>query len=259
MTEVTRYLPGTPSWIDLGTPDPTAAAQFYSKLFGWTVEEGPPEAGGYRMCMLNGRPVAGLGPQMNPEMPPWWTTYVSVDDADESAANIVAAGGQLLVEPMDVLDVGRMVVALDRSGAMFSIWEPRSHIGSGLVNEPGTLCWNELMTREPTGAIEFYGSVFGWEAKTEEMEHGSYTEFLLNDRSVAGMMPMQGDMWPAELPNHWMVYFAVANTDTAAALVTELGGTVSVPPTDIPPGRFAVVGDPQGAMFSIITMTRSAD
>src|SRR5262245_5789291 len=112
MTVVTKYPAGTPSWVDLGTPDPDAGSQFYSGLFGWQIEEGPPEAGGYRMCMLNGQPVAGLGPQMNPDAPAAWTTYVSVDDADKSAALAREAGGQVLMEPFDVLTVGRMAIIL---------------------------------------------------------------------------------------------------------------------------------------------------
>ncbi len=253
MPDITSYLPGTPSWVDLGTPEPDDAARFYSGVFGWVIDAGPPEAGGYRMCLLDGKPVAGIGSQANPDMPPWWTTYVSVSSADDAAAAIRAAGGTLLVDPMDVLDVGRMAVAVDPTGVMFSVWEPRSHIGASVVNEPNTLCWNELTTRNPKESIEFYDAVFGWIAHTAAGPN-PYTEFQLNGRAIAGMMVMEGDMWPAGMPNHWMVYFAVADTDASAAAAAKLGGTVSVPPTDIPPGRFAVITDPQGATFSIITM-----
>jgi predicted enzyme related to lactoylglutathione lyase len=253
---MTSYPPGTPSWVDLGTPDPADAARFYGGLFGWTIEEGPPEAGGYRMCLLDSKPVAGLGPQMNPDMPPWWTSYVSVANVDETAAAIREAGGSLVVEPMDVLDVGRMAVAADSTGAVFSIWEPRTHIGAAIVNEPGSFCWNELTTRRPVESIAFYDAVFGWEAHTSPGPM-PYTEFRLGGRVIAGMMVMEGDMWPPDLPNHWMVYFAVADTDAAVAKATELGGNVSVQPTDIPPGRFAVINDPQGATFSILALASS--
>ena len=254
MPEMTKYEPGTPSWVDLGTPDPNDASRFYSGLFGWSITEGPPEAGGYRMCLLDGKPVAGLGPQMNTDMPPWWTTYISVADADETAAAIKADGGSVMMDPFDVLDVGRMAVAADPAGAVFSIWQPRLHAGAGIVNEPNTMCWNELTTREPQHSIEFYGAVFGWTDKLLPMPGVDYTEFHIGDRGVAGMMPMEGDAWPAEIPNHWMVYFAVDNCDAAATLVEELGGKVVVPPTDVPPGRFAVLNDPQGAVFSVITL-----
>jgi predicted enzyme related to lactoylglutathione lyase len=256
MPEMTSYAPGTPSWVDLGTPDPAEAARFYGGLLGWTIEEGAADAGGYRMCLLDGKPVAGLGPQMNPDMPPWWTTYVTVANADETAAAIREAGGSLFVEPMDVLDAGRMAVAGDSTGAVFSIWEPRAHISAAIVNDPNSFCWNELTTRRPVESIAFYDAVFGWEAHTSEgpME---YTEFQVGGRSIAGMTVMEGDSWPAELPNHWMVYFAVADADASVAKATELGGSVSVPPTDIPLGRFAMLHDPQGTAFSILAFAAS--
>ncbi len=257
MTERTAYAPGTPNWIDLGSPDPTAAGEFYSGLFGWEVHDQGPDSGGYCMCESRGKPVAGLGPQMSPDMPPWWTTYISVASADATTTAVMANGGTVMVPPMDVLDVGRMAVCTDPGGAVFSVWEPRLHIGSYIVNEPGTFTRNELTTREPVAQSVFYCAVFGWTA-AQQGPPTHYTEFKLGGDSVAGLMPMQGEMWPPDLPNHWMVYFAVADTDDTARRVIELGGTVSVEPTDIPPGRFAVVTDPQGAVFSIITMTDTA-
>ena len=255
MPEITKYAPGTPSWVDLGTPDPTDASRFYSGLFGWTIEEGPPEAGGYRMCLLDGKPVAGLGPQMNHDMPPFWTTYISVADADETAAAIKEDGGTVMVEPFEVLDVGRMAVAADPAGAIFSIWQARTHAGAGLAHDPNTWCWNELTTRDPQRSVEFYGAVFGWNAHLLPMAGTDYTEFQVGDQGVAGMMPMEGDSWPADVPNHWLVYFAVDDCAAAAAKVEEFGGKVTVPPTEVPPGIFAVVNDPQGATFGVIKFT----
>ena len=253
MSERDTYAPGTPSWVDLGTPDPAAAATFYGALFDWDIQEGPPEAGGYRMCLLRGRPVAGLGPSQAEGMPPWWTTYVAVSSADETAAAISANGGTVLVPPMDVLDVGRTAVAADPFGAVFSVWQAGTHHGAGLVNEPGTLCWNELNTRHPVEHIAFYTAVFDWEAKRSEGPI-DYIEFMLHGNSIGGMMEM-GDMFPPEAPESWSVYFAVAECDASAATVTELGGRVLMGPTDIPPGRFAVCQDPQGATFLILALT----
>ena len=253
MSERTAYAPGTPSWVDLGTPDPAAAAVFYRGLFGWDIDEGPPEAGGYRMCMLHGKPVAGLGPQQNTETPPWWTTYISVHSADEAVAAVTADGGSIIVPAMDVMDVGRMAVLADSCGAVFSVWQPRSHIGAGLVNEPGTLCWNELATRHPVEHVGFYTAVFDWEPVRSDGPM-AYTEFRLHGRSVAGMMEMS-DQFPPDMPDNWTVYFAVADCDASAARVAELGGTVIMQPTDIPPGRFAVCQDPQGAVFQIMALT----
>jgi predicted enzyme related to lactoylglutathione lyase len=248
--EVDSYEPGVPSWVDLGTADTAKAAEFYSALFGWTVQEGPPEAGGYAIAELRGRPVAGLGPQQNPG-PPVWATYVNVDDADKAAAKVAAAGGMTFVEPMDVLDVGRMAVFADPLGAVISVWQAKLHHGAGIVNEPGTLTWNELVTTDTDAAAAFYAEVFGWGAVTHGEGVGAYTEFQLADRSIAGMMLKPAEM-PAEVPPYWGVYFAVADTDATAARVTELGGTIMMPPRDMEAGRFAIAVDPTGAMFSVI-------
>jgi predicted enzyme related to lactoylglutathione lyase len=223
---------------------------FYGGLFGWEATEpgSVEETGGYRMFELRGRTVAGLGPHQSPG-PPYWTTYVSVADADATVAVARDAGGTVFVEPMDVLDVGRMAIFADPTGAVVAVWQPRSHPGAGIVNEPGSLCWNELSTRDVPGATAFYERVFGWKANAME----GYTEWQVGGESVGGMMQTP-DMVPAEVPAHWLVYFAVADTDAAAAKVTELGGTVIVPPTDIPPGRFATMTDPQGAMFAVLTL-----
>jgi predicted enzyme related to lactoylglutathione lyase len=250
--EMTSYAPGTPSWVDLGTPDAAGASAFYSGLFGWDIQEGPPEAGGYRICMLKGQPVAGLGPQMNTDIPPFWASYVSVTDADEATAKARAGGATVFVEPMDVLTVGRMAVFADPAGAAISVWQPRDMPGAGLCNEPGTFAWNELMTRDVPGAIEFYGGVFGWGAET--VGDGSYTEWKLDGRSVGGMLAMPAEM-PAEMPPMWTVYFAVDDADAAVARVTELGGSVMRPPMTIEPGRFAVVADPYGAVFNVMKLS----
>jgi len=257
MPLMTKYEPGTPSWVDLGTPDPNEASRFYSDLFGWTITEGPPEAGGYRMCLLDDKPVAGLGPQMNPNGPPSWATYISVADADMTGAAITEDGGQLLMGPMDVLDVGRMAVAADPTGAVFSIWQPRQHAGAAIVNEPNTFCWAELTTRAPQKSVEFYGAVFGWTAALLPMEgQPDYTEFRVADRGVAGMMQMD-ESWPEHIPNHWMVYFAVDDCDAAVAKAEAFGAEVLMSPTDVPPGRFAAVKDPQGAVFSMIALRQA--
>ncbi len=248
--KMTKYKPGTPCWVDLGSPNQVAAAQFYGGLFGWRVEDMGPDAGGYQMFYIGNKAIAGLGPQQRPGLP-YWTSYVSVADAEATAASVVAAGGAVFMPPMDVMDAGRMAVFADSTGAPISIWQPGKHIGSGIVNEPGSLCWNELTTRLPDAAKAFYPAVFGWEPSVQQMGPFEYTEWKNDGQTIAGMMAMD-ESWPAGIPSHWMVYFAVEDTDAAAARVVELGGSVSVAPTDIPPGRFAVVNDPHGAVFSII-------
>jgi uncharacterized protein len=255
MPEISEYAPGTPSWVDLASPDSDASARFYGGLFGWTATDPGPveETGGYRMLQRDGRDVAGLGPTQAPDQPAMWTTYVSTDDAEAVAAKVQEAGGRVVMEPLDVLGSGRMAVFADAGGAVISVWQPQTHSGAAVVNEPGSLCWNELATRDIDEAKRFYAAVFGWTGETNALADTSYTEWKLEGRTVGGMIQMN-DEWPADVPAHWMVYFAVDDIDAATAKVEELGGRISVPPTDTPAGRFAVVNDPHGAVFSIIKL-----
>jgi predicted enzyme related to lactoylglutathione lyase len=214
------------------------------------VQQGPPESGGYAIAELGGKPVAGIGPQQKPG-PPVWSTYVNVDDADAVVGKVAGAGGIVFMPPMDVMDVGRMAFFADPTGAAIGVWQPKLHKGAGLVNEPGTLTWNELVTTDTAAAKAFYAAVFGWGEVTHGEGAGAYTEFQVGGRSIAGMMEKPAEM-PAEVPPYWGVYFAVADTDATVEKVTQLGGTVTMPPRDIEPGRFAMAVDPTGAMFSVI-------
>ena len=252
--DVERYDHGVPSWVDLGTSDIGKAIEFYSGLFGWQIEQGPPEAGGYSIALLRGRPVAGLGPQMNPG-PPYWTTYVNVDSADDVVAKAKANGGKVLMEPMDVMDVGRMAIFADPIGAVIAVWQAGNHPGAGIVNEANSYSWSELVTTDTETSKQFYSAVFGWGSET----HGeggpmAYTEWKIAGRSVGGMMK-KPPMMPAEVPPHWGVYFTVDGTEAAMDKVKELGGQVLMGPMDVEPGKFAVVADPQGAVFNIITLS----
>lgn len=251
--EMTSYKQGTPSWVDLGSPDPQGAVEFYTSLFGWTAEESMPGSGGYRLVTLRGKPVVGIGPQMQPG-PPFWTTYIATDDIEATASAVAAAGGNTFMVPMEVMDVGKMAVFADPTGAAFGVWQAGTHLGAGIVNEPNALCWNELNTRTSEAAIPFYANVFGWVANTAPMGGTTYTEWQLDGRTVGGMIQMD-DNFPPDVPSHWLSYFAVDDTDATVAKVTQLGGSVMVPPTDIPPGRFAVVADPHGAVFAVIKTT----
>ena len=252
----TSHPHGTPSWVDLGAPDVDKAAAFYAALFGWEVEAAGPveETGGYRMARLNGKAVAGLGPAQDPG-PPRWTTYVTVDDCDGAVTAAKEAGGQVFLEPMDVLTAGRMAVIADPEGAVFSVWQPKEHIGAELVNEPGTLCWNELNTRQLDGAKTFYGSLFGWEFEGES----GYTSLVLDGRHVGGILPLTAEM-PADIPPHWAAYFAVADHDAALARVKELGGSTMVEAMAIEGvGTTSLVTDDQGASFYVIELSAADD
>ncbi len=255
--EKSSYLAGTPSWVDIGVPDMEAAVAFYGGLFGWTFTEGAEETGGYRQAMVGDKRVAGFGQQMNPG-PPVWATYIATDDADATAEAVTAAGGQVIVAPMDVMDFGRMAVFADDVGTVFSVWQAGTHPGCELVNEPNTLTWNELNTRQPDEAKTFYTSVFGWTAETGESPMMTYTQWYLDGDVIGGMMHM-GAQFPPEVPNLWLVYFGVDDTDAAIARVTELGGKLLMGPMDIDAGRFAVVEDPSEAAFAIIKLADRTD
>jgi uncharacterized protein len=259
MPERTAYAQGTPNWVDLPTTDQDAAKAFYAGLFGWTYDDQPMDGGAvYSLAKLGDHLVAAISPQP-PEMaaagaPAMWNTYIAVDSADDAAAKIGPAGGNVAMEAFDVMDAGRMVFALDPAGVPVAFWQASNHIGATLVNEPGTVTWNELITSDPSSA-EFYAKVAGLTTSTMDMGQGPYTLFMVGDQMVGGTTPpmMEG------VPNHWHVYFAVEDTDASAAKVTELGGTVLVPPFDTPVGKIAVVQDPQGAAFSIMTPAPQPD
>jgi len=260
MSERTSYRPGTPCWIDLGTPDQDAAGEFYGPLFGWELreDENAEQTGGYRTARLRGRAVGGVMKLMQEGQPPAWTTYISVEDADATAAAASEAGGTVVVEPMSVLDYGRMAILSDPTGAVFGVWQPGVNIGAELVNEAGALSWNELETRDPGSAKAFYDAVFGWSSVDHDMgQMGTYTEWKLGDASIGGMANITGRV-PDEVPAHWMVYFAVEDADATVAQVGELGGEVRFGPVDIPAGRFAMLADPWGAAFAVITPSAQA-
>jgi uncharacterized protein len=256
MSERTSYAPGTPCWIDLATPDQDAAAEFYGALLGWSVveDENAEQTGGYRVATLRDKAVGGVMKLMQEGQPVAWSSYVCVEDADTTAAKAKEAGGNVMVEPMDVLDYGRMAFLVDPTGAAIGLWQPGRNIGAGLVNEPGALAWNELETRDPDAAKAFYAAVFGWSFEDHEMPGmGTYTEWKLGDASIGGMADISGRV-PDEVPAHWMVYFGVEDTDAAVEQIKAGGGEVSFGPVDIPAGRFAMAADPAGAAFAVIKL-----
>jgi len=261
MPERTQYAPGTPSWVDLQTSDPAGAKSFYRALFGWEYDDRPAghDADGneaiYSMATKNGKHVAAVAPLPMAGVPSHWNTYVTVRDVDATAAQVAGAGGSVMMEPFDVMDAGRMSVIADPTGAMLCLWQATNHIGASLVNEHGTLSWEELMTPDIPAATAFYAKIFGWEAAPLEMPGMEYTELKLGGRSIGGAMkpPMEG------MPAMWGIYFAVDDTDKAVEIATSNGGTVIQPPTDIPPGRMAVIADPAGAVFNVIKLADPGD
>jgi predicted enzyme related to lactoylglutathione lyase len=252
------YAQGTPNWVDLQTTDQPAAKAFYTGLFGWSYDDQPMDGGAvYAIAKLGDASIAAIAAQ-SPELadagaPPMWNTYLAVDSVDAATAKVGPAGGTVAMEPFDVMDAGRMSFVMDPSGAAVALWQAGQHIGSGLVNEPGTVIWNELITDDP-GAVSFYEQVLGLTAATADMGGNKYTLLQVAGKEVAGTTQPQME----GVPNHWHVYFAVADADATAARITELGGSVMVPPFDTPIGKMAVVTDPQGAVFSLFQASTPA-
>jgi predicted enzyme related to lactoylglutathione lyase len=240
--------PGTISWADLATSDLEAAKGFYTELFGWQFEDMPAGEGiVYSMARVDGHYV-GAASQMQ-DQPPHWNVYVTVESADDSAARAKELGATVIAEPFDVFDAGRMAVIQDPTGAFICPWEPRRHIGAELVNAPGALTWADLVTPDVEAAERFYGDWLGW--TTEEMPGAEGYRVIKNgDRSNGGMLPIRPDMGPDAPPN-WMPYFGVDDLDAARALADDRGGRTLMGPMSVPMGSFAVMADPQGAVFAI--------
>jgi uncharacterized protein len=279
MPERDGYIPGVPCALDTTQPDPEAAADFYGALFGWELEDVmPPESEArYFVARLRGLDVAAVGSIEFAAQTPTWNTYFGVDSADDTAAKVRDAGGGVLMDPLDIKpEAGRKAIFTDPEGAAFCVWQATSNKGAQLVNEPSTLVFNGLNTRDVDGAKSFYGSVFGWRTLTldggaEMWTLPGYGDYLERDKPhlpeqlaetggpgyedvVASIDPIPDDQ--PDTPPHWSVTFAVDDADATAARATELGGEVIVPPLDAPwsrPGyyrvRLTTVMDPQGATF----------
>jgi predicted enzyme related to lactoylglutathione lyase len=260
MATVSHYRNGVPNWVDVAVPDLAAATRFYTELFGWDAEDQGEDAGHYTMFSIDGQSVAGMGPRQGEGGgPPLWGTYLSVGDLDSALVAVEADGGTIAMGRMDVLDAGSMAVVVDPSGALVHLWQPGDHIGCERVNEPNTLVWNELATRDPGAVMPFYTAVVGWEF--EPLDHddpGGYQLIKSHGRIVGGLVPMVGEDW-GDLGSHWMTYFGCADADALAARAGELGGAVSVEPFDMPVGRVAVLNDPGGNAFSVIALAGEPD
>jgi predicted enzyme related to lactoylglutathione lyase len=244
---------GAPVWIDLMTTEPERSYAFYGDLLGWTVVDPGPEFGGYVNFAKGDILVAGCM-RNTPEMqtPDVWSVYLAVADAQKTVDAAVANGGQVIVAPMPIADLGTMAVVLDAGGAAVGLWQPGTHTGIGLLAEPGAPAWFELHTRDYEKSIEFYRHVFGWDTYVEsDTPDMRYTTLGQGEDAKAGLMDASAFL-PDGLPAHWGVYFQVENADAAEKRVVELGGSVVVPAIDTPYGRMSTVTDSTGAMFKVV-------
>lgn len=256
--KVTAYPHGTLSWADSTSTDQAKVKPFYAALFGWEIEDAPMGSDQfYTMYHIDGNYTAGLGtmPQemQQASIPSHWINYISVDDVDSLVGKVTELGGKVIAGPFDVFENGRMMSIQDPTGAMVSLWQPKSHIGAGIVNTNGAMCWNELATRDLAAAQKFYGELLGW-TFGEDGETG-YHYIKNNGRMNGGMMEMD-DTW-GDVPPNWMVYFSVPDIEATVKKAEELGGKVHVPPTDAgSTGRFSVIADPTGAVFTAMQLNQ---
>lgn len=243
---------GAPCWIDLFTSDTDGARAFYGELFGWTSEPAGPEYGNYINFSMDGIPVAGcMANDGQPGAPEVWSVYLATDDVEAAGQRAVAAGGQVIMPAMAVMELGSMAVLSDAGGASIGAWQPGLHKGFGVLDEPGSAAWFELHTRDYDASVRFYREVFGWDAHVmSDVDGFRYTTLGDGDAALAGIMDSTADL-PDGLPAHWAIYFGVDDVDVALKQVVELGGAVIVPAGDTPYGRLAQAADPTGARFRL--------
>jgi predicted enzyme related to lactoylglutathione lyase len=247
---------GAPNWVDLSTADITSATRFYSRLLGWDVDVIASEMGDYHVGKIGDFEVAGMmaqDPAMR-GMPTVWTTFIYVENVTATVHHVEESGGKVVQPPFEIPGGAWVSVVVDSTGAMFSVISGgETPEGMYFSNEPGRVCWVELLTRDPAAASAFYSDVFGWDPAIDSSGGTEYTVFELGDENVCGMLMMPVEV-PAAAPAHWSVYFAVADCEDAARHATELGGRVLRPPTEIGTGKFAVLEDPQGGVFNVMEM-----
>jgi uncharacterized protein len=256
MQEITKHEQGSFCWIDLATIGAEDAKKFYAEVFGWETVDSPAGEGVfYTMLNLNGKSVAGLyemGPQQKEQnLPPHWANYVAVENADEVLGKVGGLGGKVIMEAADIMDVGRMGVLQDPTGAFLAVWQPKAHIGASYRNVAGAFCWNELATNDTDKAQEFYTSLFGWTAKSQQMGHMMYTTFYNGENMAAGMYELLPEM--EGVPPHWLPYIQLADIKSTIKKASSLGAKVLAPVMFVEGvGHFAVIQDPQGAALGVL-------
>lgn len=248
-TRDTPWPAGTPCWLDIAVPDVPAALKFYGPVLGWTFSDTGEEYGGYRMCLVDGRAAAGIGPLQIAGQPTAWTVYLASDDVDATTKLIIEHGGTVLVEPGDVGEFGRIAVAADNTGGVFGLWQAKAMVGAQVYDEPGSLVWEDARLTDVPAGKRFYREVFGYTYDPVEGAPADYTRFAVNGQLAGGMGGMMGA--PEGTPSHWAPYFAVADVDAAVSTAERGGATVAVAAENTPFGRVAVLVDPFGAAFSV--------
>jgi predicted enzyme related to lactoylglutathione lyase len=260
MANVDKHPVGSFCWIELATTDQNQAKRFYSTLFGWVVTDNPMEPGEfYSIFKIDDRDAAAAYTMRKEQraqgVPPHWMLYVAVDSADQTAAKAAQAGGTVMAPAFDVMDVGRMAVVQDPTGATFAAWQPKRHSGTGIAHVNGTLCWADLSTPDPTRAGKFYSDVFGWKLEKGDKDPTGYLHIKNGEHFIGGIPPASHR--PPNAPAHWMIYFQVGDVAASTAQAAKLGAKVLMPAQDMEGvGAWAILADPQGAVFAIFKSAR---
>lgn len=255
-----NHPPGSFCWFECGSTDAAAAKSFYTQLFGWNAVDVPMAGDGgghYTLLKVGDDDMAGLYQMFGPHfegVPSNWATYVKVDSADESADRAKSLGATIISPPMDIPGVGRIAFLQDPTGARIGLYQAGEHPGCAQPGSvQGAMGWSELATRDTEKAKAFYTELFHWGTKVDDQGPMPYTEFLVGDKSIGGMMEMTEQHGDA--PPHWLPYVLVDDCNASADKVTQLGGKIIVPPMDIPNvGRFSVFTDPTGACLAMIKL-----
>ncbi len=260
MTNVDKHSPGSFCWIELATTDQNAAKSFYTSLFGWAVTDNPMGPGDfYSIFKLHGRDAAAAytmrKDQREQGVPPNWSLYIAVESADQAAAKAAQAGGKVLAPAFDVMDVGRMAVLQDPTGAVFCVWQAKKTQGIGVAGEPGAFCWADLSTPDPDRAAKFYSALFGWKVEKGEKDPSGYLH-VKNGEAFIGGIPPAAHRDP-KTPPHWLSYFMVADVAASSEKATQLGAKMLMPPQNMEGvGTWSIVADPQGAVFALFKSGR---
>lgn len=251
---------GSFCWVELSTSDQNAAKKFYSSLFGWTPNDspmGPDEV--YTIFKLDGRESAACytttKQEREQQVPPHWNLYIAVDNADDAAAKAAKVGGTVLAPAFDVMDVGRMAVVQDPTGAIFCAWQAKKHSGLGAYGENGAFCWADLSTPDPQKAGKFYSDLLGWKLEKGEHDPSGYLHLKNGDKHIGGIPPAAYRQ--PGVPPHWMLYFQVADVEGSTEKARQMGAKVYMPPTKMEGvGTWSILADPQGAVFALFKSAR---
>ena len=253
MPAIDAHDPGTICWIDLASTDADGATEFYCDLFGWTASEPIENAGGYRLLLHGGRQVAGLAPVWGDTDRSAWSIYVASRDVDQTCAAALVSGGDVVMDAMDVLAAGRMAILRDPAGALISVWQAGEHHGYEAHGEPGTPIWSELVTTSLATAETFYGGVFGWTAEQHEPCGAPYTVWKRGDRLVGGAVEID-ETWPEDALPHWRSPSRAPTATPPPRRAARSEAPSGSRRRDIGAGRCALLEDPAGAAFSVITL-----